>query len=276
METAVVEKEARKPGIIERLLVALGKPVGDFFSYVGGICIMTWNMIASYIKPPYDWREIIIQIDYLGVRGLPIAIIASMFIGGVMVLQLSYSLATFGAKTFVGALLGIALVRWLSPVLMALLLGGRVSAGIAAELGSMVIAEQIDAMRSLGANPLKKLVAPRVIACTFFVFPITTMLADVLGIMGGLITAVVTTHQDPQFFMNNVRNYLDYKDIFSGWGKVFFFGYFIAIIGCYQGLNTTGGTEGLGKSTTKTVVITMVTILISDFFLTKFFFFLMG
>jgi len=268
--------EEKKPGAFLRLLVAIGSPARGFVSYVGGLTIMTWNTIAAYLKPPYDWREIIVQIDYLGVRGLPIAIIASMFIGGVMVLQLAYSLATFGAKTFVGAMLGIALVRWLSPVLMALLVGGRVAAGISAELGSMVLAEQIDAMRSLGANPLRKLVAPRIIACTFIVFPLITMLADVLGILGGLITAVITVKMDPQFFMNNVRNYLDYKDIFSGWGKTFFFGYFIAIIGCYQGLNTTGGTEGLGKGTTATVVITMVTILISDFFLTKFFFFLMG
>lgn len=268
--------EVKKPHAVERFFVYVGSPINAFMGYVGGICIMTWNMIVGYMKPPYDWREILVQIDYLGVRGLPIAIIASMFIGGVMVLQLSYSLATFGAKTFVGALLGIALVRWLSPVLMALLVGGRVAAGISAEIGSMVLAEQIDAMRSLGANPLRKLVAPRVIACTFVIFPLTTMLADVLGILGGLITASVTTHQDPQFFMNNVKNYLDYKDIFSGWGKTFFFGYFIAMIGCYQGLNTAGGTEGLGKSTTATVVIIMVTILISDFFLTKFFFFLMG
>ncbi len=272
----MAEEAGKKPNAFLRFLTVVGTPVQSFISYVGGLSIMTWNTVIAYLKPPYDWREIIKQIDYLGVRGLPIAIIASMFIGGVMVLQLSYSLATFGAKTFVGALLGIALVRWLSPVLMALLVGGRVAAGISAELGSMVLAEQIDAMRSLGANPLRKLVAPRVIACTFFIFPLTTMLADVLGITGGLITAVVTTHQDPQFFMNNVKNYLDYKDIFSGWGKTFFFGYFIAIIGCYQGLNTTGGTEGLGKSTTATVVIIMVTILISDFFLTKFFFFLMS
>lgn len=237
---------------------------------------MTWNTTVGYLKPPYDWREILVQIDYLGIRGLPIAFIASLFIGGVMVLQLTYSLAALGAKTFVGALLGIAWVRWLSPVLMALLVGGRVAAGISAELGSMQLAEQIDAMRSLGANPLRKLVAPRVIACTFFIFPLITMLSDVVGIVGGLITAVVTTHQDAQFFMNNLKNYLDYSDLLSGWGKTFFFGYFIAIIGCYQGLNTTGGTEGLGKSTTATVVIVMVTILISDFFLTKFFFFLMG
>lgn len=254
----------------------LGAPLADLIRYMGGVTIMTFQTAAAYLKPPYDWREIIVQIDYLGVRGLPIAIIASMFIGGVMVLQMSYSLATFGAKTFVGAMLGIALVRWLSPVLMGLLVGGRVSAGITAELGSMVLAEQIDAMRSLGANPLRKLVAPRVIACTLFVFPLTTMLADVLGVLGGLITAVITVHMDAQFFMNNLKGYLDYKDIFSGWGKTFFFGYFIAIIGCYQGLNTSGGTEGLGKSTTATVVITMVTVLISDFFLTKFFFFLMG
>lgn len=271
---AVAENEVKEHGAIERALVAVGSPVHGFISYVGAITIITINTVAAYLKPPYDWREIIKQIDYLGVLALPIVIITSVFIGGVLVLQMSYSLATFGAKTFVGSIVAIALVRELGPVLMALLVGGRVAAGITAELGSMVLAEQIDAMRSLGANPLRKLVAPRVLACTFFVFPLTTMLSDVLGIFGGMVVAATTLDMDPEFFMNNVKTYLDYSDILSGWGKTFFFGYFIAIIGCYQGLNTAGGTEGLGKSTTSTVVVALITILVSDFFLTKFFFIL--
>lgn len=269
-------EEIKKPHILLRILAGIGSPIQRFVVYVGAITLLTWNTVASYLKPPYDWREIIKQIDYLGVLALPIVVITSLFIGGVLVLQISYSLATFGAKTFVGSIVAIALVRELGPVLMALLVGGRVAAGITAELGSMVLAEQIDAMRSLGANPLRKLVAPRVIACTFFVFPLVSMLADVLGIIGGLVVAATTLDMEPEFFMNNVKTYLDYSDIFSGWAKTFFFGYFISIIGCYQGLTTEGGTEGLGKATTSTVVVALITILVSDFFLTKFFFILIG
>ena len=253
-----------------RLLMWLGRPIYRMLVYLGGFSIMTFQATVAYMKPPYDWREVIVQMDYLGVRGLPIAIIAAVFTGGVLVLQLSYSLAGFGAKTFVGALVGVSLVRELGPVLTCLLVGGRVGAGITAELGSMQLAEQIDAMRSLGANPLKKLVAPRLLACVL-VFPIMTALADFLGIVGGLLISMYQVHMESGFFLNNMRNYLDYSDIFSGIGKTFFFGYFVSVIGCFQGLNTTGGTEGLGLSTTTTVVISMVLILISDFFLTKFF-----
>lgn len=268
----MAEMDDKKPNILFQVLHFLGSPVQRFISYVGALSILTANTVTASLKPPYDWREIIKQINYLGVLALPIVVITSVFIGGVLVLQMSFSLAKFGAKTFVGAIVAIALVRELGPVLMALLVGGRVAAGITAELGSMVLAEQIDAMRSLGANPLRKLVAPRVIACTFFVFPLTAMLSDVLGIFGGLLIAALTLDMEPEFFMNNVKTYLEYVDIFSGWGKTFFFGYFISIIGCYQGLNTAGGTEGLGKATTSTVVVALITILVSDFFLTKFFF----
>lgn len=255
---------------MKKIVEIIGAYFSGFFFYVGGIAELSVSTFTSYIKPPYDIHTVTAHMKDFGIKSLPIAMITSVFTGGVLALQLSYSLANFGAKTFVGAVVGVALVRELGPVLTSLLVGGRVGAGITAEIGSMNIAEQIDAMRSLGANPLRKLVGPKVLAC-MLVFPLLTMLADFLGIIGGMAICALEIKLDFGFYINNVKMAVTFEDAMSGVAKTVFFGFFVSIVACYQGLNTTGGTEGLGKATTSTVVISLIVILISDFFLTKIF-----
>jgi phospholipid/cholesterol/gamma-HCH transport system permease protein len=164
-------------------------------------------------------------------------------------------------------------VRELAPVLMSLMVGGRVGAGMAAELGTMKVTEQIDALRALATNPVRKLVVPRVVASTVM-FPILTIVAMALGILGGLLIAVTNLNLSANYYLRSVITTLKYNDLASGIGKTFFFGASIALIACYNGLRTSGGADGVGRSTTQTVVTGAITVLIMDFFLTKLFLFL--
>jgi phospholipid/cholesterol/gamma-HCH transport system permease protein len=188
----------------------------------------------------------------------------------VLALQTAYSLADFGGKMFVGTIVSLSLVRELAPVLMSLMVGGRVGAGIAAELGTMKVTEQIDALRALATNPVRKLVVPRVLACTIM-FPLLTVVAIALGIAGGLLIAVANLHLEANYYLRSVIEAVHYNDLASGIGKTFFFGFGTALIACFNGLRTTGGADGVGRSTTQTVVSGSITVLIMDFFLTKLF-----
>jgi len=190
--------------------------------------------------------------------------------GMVVALQTAYSLAAFGAKYVIGDVVSMTLVRELGPVLTALMVGGRVGAGITAEIGSMAVTEQVDAIRALAANPIKKLVVPKVLA-TLIMLPVLTILADFIGILGGLFISVLELDQSGRYYWERVRQALDASDICSGIGKTFFFALFISVFGCYNGLNARGGADGVGRATTNTVVMASIAILISDFFLTKLF-----
>jgi phospholipid/cholesterol/gamma-HCH transport system permease protein len=191
----------------------------------------------------------------------------------VLALQTAYSLSDFGGSLFIGKVVSLSLVRELAPVLMALMVGGRVGAGIAAELGTMKVTEQIDALRALATNPVRKLVVPRVLATTVMM-PMLTLLACFIGILGGLIIAVGSLHLSSNFYIRSVIETVKYNDLGSGVGKTFFFGFAIGLIACFNGLSTTGGADGVGRSTTATVVTASITVLIMDFFLTKLFLFL--
>jgi phospholipid/cholesterol/gamma-HCH transport system permease protein len=207
------------------------------------------------------------------VRSMSIVVITSLFIGMVLALQTAYSLAEFGGALFIGKVVSLSLVRELAPVLMSLMVGGRVGAGITAEIGTMKVTEQIDALRALATNPVRKLVVPRVLATTFML-PMLTVIACFVGILGGLLIAVGSLHLSANFYMRSVINTLRYNDVASGVGKTFFFGFGIGIIACYNGLKTSGGADGVGRATTATVVTASITVLIMDFFLTKLFLFL--
>ncbi|MGZ8833810.1 MAG: MlaE family ABC transporter permease [Thermoanaerobaculia bacterium] len=213
---------------------------------------------------------LIAQFDQVGVRSISIVVITSMFIGMVLALQTAYSLAEFGGKLFIGKVVSLSLVRELAPVLMSLMVGGRVGAGIAAEIGTMKVTEQIDALRALATNPVRKLVVPRVLATTLM-FPVMTVVSMALGIIGGLIIAVTALNLSTNFYMRSVVDTIKYNDLASGIGKTFFFGFAIGLIACYNGLRTSGGADGVGRSTTMTVVTGAITVLILDFFLTKLF-----
>jgi phospholipid/cholesterol/gamma-HCH transport system permease protein len=242
----------------ESLLVAQ-----EFF----GLCKVS---IAAFFKKPRYIRETIFQMDAIGVGSIPIIILTGLFTGMVFALQLSTLLSRFGATMYVGMAVSLSMVKELGPVLSALMVAGRVGSGIAAELGSMVDTEQIDAMKVEGSDPIKKLVVPRMVAC-MLMLPLLTIISDAIGVTGGFFIAVSQFKIDPTFYWTSVFNTLEYMDVFVGLIKPVFFGFIIAMVGCYMGLNTHGGTVGVGRSTTESVVYSSILILVSDFFITKLF-----
>jgi len=210
------------------------------------------------------------QMERIGVRSLSIVLLTAVFTGMVLALQMGNYLTRFGAKPYAGRILALSMLREMGPVLTALMIGGRVGAGITAELGSMQVTEQIDAMRSLGINPVQKLVLPR-LAALMIMLPLLTVLADFVGVMGGLFISAMELDISADFYLNSIIQFIKFQDLFSGLGKTFFFAFFIGIIACYNGLQVTGGADGVGQATTQTVVTTSITTLVSDFFLTKLF-----
>jgi phospholipid/cholesterol/gamma-HCH transport system permease protein len=237
---------------------------------LGEIFDLAVQTVKQAWRGPIERALVIHQFDAVGVRSISIVVITSAFIGMVLALQTAYSLADFGGKLFVGKVVSLSLVRELSPVLMSLMVGGRVGAGIAAEIGTMRVTEQIDALRALATNPVRRLVVPRVIATTLM-FPLLTIISNALGILGGLLIAVANLHVSANYYMRSVIESVAYNDLASGIGKTFFFGFAIGLIACYNGLKTEGGANGVGRATTVTVVSGAITVLIMDFFLTKLF-----
>ncbi len=236
----------------------------------GGLALLGWRGLVAVVTPPWRIRSWIRQMETVGVQSLLVAAITTAFTGMVLALQTAYSLPTLGVKYYIGMLVSKSLVRELGPVLTALIVGGRIGAGMTAELGSMNVTEQISAMRSMAADPVRELVAPR-IAATLCMLPVLTILGDVMGILGGLVVAVFQLNLAPGFYLNDVADSLTLADIVSGVGKSFFFAFFVAVVACYNGLQARGGADGVGRATTRTVVVAAILVLISDFFLTKLF-----
>ena len=237
---------------------------------LGGLGILSGQAIRQGWRRPFEWALWLEQLEKLGVHSLTITNVTLLFTGMVLAVQTAYSLASYGGQSFVGNLLGLSIVRELGPVLTALMVAGRVGAGITAEIGSMTVTEQVDALRVLAASPVKKLVVPRVGALVV-ALPLLTVLADVVGLFGGMTMAVSEVGQSRAYFISHVLLALTMQDVMSGIGKTFFFAFFIGIIACYNGLNATGGADGVGKATTNTVVSASISIIVSDFFLTKIF-----
>jgi len=237
----------------------------------GELAILTGQAFLALLRPPYEGRLWVRQMEQIGVRSLGVASITTIFTGMVLALQTAYSLPAIGVKYYIGAVVSKSLVRELGPVLTALIVGGRIGAGMTAEIGTMKVTEQIDALRSMAADPVKKLVAPKLIA-TLLMLPALTILGDALGIFGGLFVAQAQLDLSPGFYLNDVFDSLTLQDVGSGIGKSFFFAYFITIVGCYNGLTAQGGADGVGRATTRTVVMASILVLVSDFFLTKLFY----
>lgn len=242
----------------------------DFFLYVGGLSSLGAQTIQQTFRRPFEWGALFAQFDHIGVKSLSIVVITALFIGMVLALQTAYSLQQFGGKLFIGRVVSLSLVRELAPVLMSLMVGGRVGAGMTAEIGTMKVTEQIDALRALATNPVRKLVVPKVLATTIML-PILTMIACGVGIFGGALIAKFNLDLSMSYYFRSVIMTLQYNDLASGVGKTFFFGFFLALIACYNGLRTTGGADGVGRATTETVVTGAISILVMDFFLTKLF-----
>jgi phospholipid/cholesterol/gamma-HCH transport system permease protein len=253
--------------VIRLLLASVRRGVVE----VGGLAILTARAFVAMVRPRYEtglWLE---QMHQIGVRSLGVAAITTVFTGMVMALQTALSLPTLGIKYYIGTVVSKSLVRELSPVLTALVVGGRIGAGMTAEIGTMNVTEQIAALRSMATDPVKKLVVPKLVA-SLVMLPALTVLGDLLGILGGLVVAIFQLQLAPGLYINDVLDSLTLADIASGLGKSFFFAYFITIVACYNGLTAEGGADGVGRATTNTVVLAAVLVLVSDFFLTKLFY----
>jgi phospholipid/cholesterol/gamma-HCH transport system permease protein len=240
----------------------------DVVFEVQEITMMAVRAFIGAFRRPLYFRDMLIQMDHVGVGSLTIISLTGFFTGAVLTLQSSAQLRVFGAVGLTGALVAISLVRELGPVLGGLMTAGRVGSGMASELGSMKVTEQINAMRALGTDPVKKLVVPRIFA-TVTMLPLLTIVADVMGVVGGLAVAVFVLHISPNLYLTSAWEALEYSDLLGGLLKPVVFGATVALVSCYCGMRTHGGTQGVGRSTTQAVVISSVLILVFNFFLTQ-------
>jgi phospholipid/cholesterol/gamma-HCH transport system permease protein len=271
--SATLPEKGSPEGAIVEFFRGVGFRTGYLARFFGGTALLALNTISLAVRRPFQRREVLRQMFFVGVKSLTIVAITSIFVGMVLALQFGYGLARFGAKLYVAKLVALGLFREMGPVLTSLLVGGKVGSGMTAELGSMAVTEQIDAIRALGANPVKKLIVPRVIATTLMM-PVLAVFADVIGLFGGLVICTGDLGISTRFYFQAIGDAVVIGDVMHGVAKCVFFGFAIGLIGCYQGIRTTGGTEGVGSSTTVSVVMISITILISDFFLTRIFFLL--
>jgi phospholipid/cholesterol/gamma-HCH transport system permease protein len=227
------------------------------------------DSLRRAFSPPRYFVDTLMQMDVIGFGSLPIVLLIGFFTGGVLALQSYRTLSTFGEVGLMGKVVALSLVLELGPVLTALMMAGRNSSGIASEIGSMVVSEQVDAMRALGTDPLRKLVIPRLVA-TVLTLPLLTILADFCGMLGGYFVSYYTVRLTTEEYWTSAYQALTYHDVTQGLIKPFFFAILISLVGCYQGLHTTGGTEGVGRATTQAMVVASVLIVVVDFFITKF------
>jgi phospholipid/cholesterol/gamma-HCH transport system permease protein len=243
-------------------------PVAKFLDELQEVSLLLWSVLTGLFRPHRYGSEIIRQMDLIGVGSLPIVLLTGFFTGGVLVLQTFPTLQYYGIHNEAGRSVATSLIRELGPVLTALMVSGRIGSAISAELGSMVVSQQIDAMRALGSEPNKKLVTPRIVAL-IVMLPLLTVAADIFGIIGGGTVASYIYTQDLNVFITSVRNGITTSDIIGGVVKPIFFGMLIGGIACYKGLSTTGGTVGVGRSTINAVVLSSIWVIIFDFFLAK-------
>lgn len=222
----------------------------------------------ALVTPPVYHRDIVEQLDLIGVGSLTVVLLTGVFTGAVLALQSGFTLDQFGARSVVGRLVSASMVKELGPVLTALMVTGRVGSGIAAELGSMAVTEQINALRALGTDPVRKLALPRIVAGVLMV-PVLTVISDAVGILGGWLVAVTQLRVASTVYWNSVFDGLYLEDVWMGLIKPFVLGFVIVSVGCHVGLRTTGGTQGVGRATTNAVVAGSVAVLAVDFFLTK-------
>ncbi len=243
-------------------------PLARFLFALQEISVLIWKAFIGLFSKPRYLSETVRQMDLIGVGSLPIVLLTGFFTGGVLVLQTVPTLRSYGSDSLTGQLVATSLIRELGPVLSALMVSGRIGSAISAELGSMVVSQQIDAMRALGTDPIKKLVTPRLIAL-ILMLPLLTVAADIFGLIGGGIVSNYLYSQDINVFIQSVRNGIATTDLIGGIIKPLFFGLIIGAVSCYKGLSTTGGTVGVGKSTTDAVVVASIWVIIFDFFLSK-------
>jgi phospholipid/cholesterol/gamma-HCH transport system permease protein len=240
---------------------------------MGDFVLLAGRAIQNVFRSPHYWDDIALQMDAIGVGSLPVVILTGFFVGAVMAMQLARALQTYGATDQVPPVLAITLVRELGPVLTALMVAGRNASGIASELGSMKVTEQIDAMRALGTDPTQKLVTPRLVA-TATMLPLLTIISDFMGMIGGFMIGRFLLGMTTSQFWSTGWRALQYNDVVQGLLKPFVFALIISLVGCYFGMQTTGGTQGVGRSTTQAVVVSSIWVIVATFFIGRIFLYL--
>ena len=257
---------------MKRFLEMLGKRFIEFIRYAGGLSVLMFQTLFWIPMPPLRRRQIFEQMAKIGVDSLPVVFLISMFTGMVLTLQSAYQMQRFSAEMYVASLVAFSMTRELGPVLTALIVAGRVGASITAELGTMQVTEQIDALETLATNPVKYLVVPRFLAL-IIMLPFLTIYSDIVGIFGGYLIGVYKLGISHAMYMKNTWQPLKYKDVYTGLIKSFFFGIIVCIVACYEGMTAEGGAEGVGRSTTTSVVVSFILIIASDCFFTALFYF---
>ncbi len=250
------------------MLSAIGSRAIDIFKLTGSFSAFAGQTLWATVKPPLEWREISKQLEIVGVRSLPVVAVTCIFTGMVFALQTYEGFRRFEAEAYVPGVLGLALLREMAPVLGSMMVAGRVGSAFAAELGSMKVTDQIDALEVMGADPIHFLAGPRVLAAVIML-PLLITLGDMIGIGGGWFLIVKVLDEPAPGFLDQVFQFLDARDYWSGVIKAAFFGAAIGAISCYTGLATRGGAEGVGAAATSAVVNSCLAILILDFFLSK-------
>ena len=261
---------AKRNGAV-RFAEAVGERVHAMVLDLGAVFTLFLQVLSWSVRPPSEIRNIVKQMEEVGVRSMPVVLVTATFTGMVLALQSYSGFQRFGATSFVGSVVALSITRELGPVFAGLMVSGRVGASMAAELGTMKVTEQIDALVTLATNPVKYLVVPRVAAATF-VLPVLVVFADLLGILGGYFVSVYLLGANPYVYTAKTYQYLQFRDIYTGLVKAAVFGMLIALISCHHGFVAEGGAEGVGRATTRAVVASSMMVLISDYFMTSFMF----
>lgn len=256
-----------------KFFIRIGSSIIQFLYFLGGLNKLAWEGIWWSFVPPFKLKRIFEQAKKAGNDSLPIVSLIGFFIGVILALQTAVMMQRLGSEMYIASIVAISIVRELGPVITALVVAGRVGAAIAAEIGTMQVTEQIDALETLATNPVKYLVVPRFIALSIML-PLLTLYSDLLGIVGGYLICVYKLGISSSLYINVTRDALLFKDLFTGLAKTVFFGMIIAFVSCYEGFNVEGGAEGVGTATTKAVVSTFILIIAADCFFTAFFYFL--
>lgn len=252
---------------MKNLLNAVGMGVIRVVSEMGRMMLLFIDSILWVFRPPYRFFLIVKQMEFVGVKSTLVVIITGLFTGGVLALQTYYGFKMFSAESLVGATVGLSMTRELGPVLTSLMVAGRAGSAMAAEIGTMRVTEQIDALSVLAVNPVEYLFVPRVVAGVIML-PILTAISDFLGIIGGYFVGVVLLGISSGAYINKLIQYVDLSDLYNGLIKAVCFGLILTFVGCYKGYTTSGGAEGVGRATTQAVVMASAMILIADYFLT--------
>ena len=259
--------------MVTEVLENLGKNGLNFFCYLGSLGILSLKTIASFFNSRFRGREILKQMDEFGNKSFPMVALVSVFIGMILAMQSASALRMVGAQLYVGSLVSLSAVREMSAIFVALVVASRVGAAITAEIGTMQITEQIDALRSLAVNPVNYLVAPRLLAAVI-TLPFLTLFSIFISILGGWFVAVYGMKLGSNLYLYHAFKFIYLKDFLISFLKAFIFGFIIVIVSCRQGFETTGGAEGVGKVTTFSVVFSFLLIILANLIITAFFYFL--